>query len=446
MNFSKSKLISLIVLVLLVFIIGSQLTFAQQEKTKRSGLEELSDSSYSNYKNQDEMGGPKSIGAQLEVDNQKKEFYFRIPVKVFKPWYDAKAKVNKSIGLQYSFNYTSVFISSTEVISESNRKNSSGGILDIQLGWNLVGRKSGKNKGTLFLKINSRHAYGDFTSPMFHGIFESGYYGLPAVGYNDYSIRILELNWQQNLFDDKFNFVAGKVDPTNYFDFHGIIVPWQHFLGYGASVSGTVNWPNQGIGIIASYKFSDKIYAMVGLTDVYGDLFEDGNFLHLGDNFFDGKFFKAVEVGYVPSMAERYFRKISITYWNTDAYTSASGSPIASGNGIAVSAHWFFEETYIPFIRFGFSNGNGENAFYKKDVQIGNGFRFRSHDILGVGLSWAETNIPDAKDQLTAEIFYRFNLTAHLELTPDLQYIVNPTFNPGKSSLTYFAFRARITL
>ena len=81
-----------------------------------------------------------------------------------------------------------------------------------------------------------------------------------------------------------------------------------------------------------------------------------------------------------------------------------------------------------------------------KDVQIGNGFRFRSHDILGIGLSWAETNIPDAKDQLTAEIFYRFNLTAHLELTPDLQYIVNPTFNPGKNSLTYFAFRGRITL
>ena len=227
----KNLLYFLVVLVLPMLTIGAQLTIAQQDQTMQSGLEELSDSSYSDYKNNDGMGGPKSIGAQLEVDNQKKEFYFRIPIKVFKPWYDAKAKVNENIGLQYSINYTSVFISSTEVISESNRKNSSGGILDIQLGWNLIGRKSGKNKGTLFLKINSRHAYGDFTSPMFHGINESGYYGLPAVGFNDYTIRILELNWQQNLFNDKFNFVAGKVDPTNYFNFHGIIVPWQHFLG-----------------------------------------------------------------------------------------------------------------------------------------------------------------------------------------------------------------------
>jgi hypothetical protein len=216
------------------------------------------------------MGGPKSIGAQLEVDNQEKAFYFRVPIRIMKPWYDLKAQLNKDLGIQLGINYTSVYVSSSEVIGEANRDNSSGGILDFQFGWNLLGRKSGKNKGTLFLKINSRHAYGDYTNPMFHGIFESGYYGLPAVGFNDYTIRILELNWQQSLFEDKFNFVVGKVDPTNYFNFHGIIVPWQHFLGYGASVSGTVNWPNQGLGLIASYKFSKNIYAMLGLSDVYG--------------------------------------------------------------------------------------------------------------------------------------------------------------------------------
>lgn len=105
---------------------------------------------------------------------------------------------------------------------------------------------------------------------------KSGYYGLPGVAFNDYSIRVLEFNWQQSLFEDKVNFVIGKVDSTNYFNFHGIIIPWQHFLGYGASVSGTVNWPDMGAGIIASYKFTDNIYLMGGLTDVRGDIYEDG--------------------------------------------------------------------------------------------------------------------------------------------------------------------------
>jgi porin len=430
----------------LTIYVFSLIFFQSSLAKEKSGLEVLADTSFSGYKNTDYMGGPKTVGAQLEVDNQAKAFYFRIPIRYMKPWYDWKAELNKDLGLQIGVNYTTVFIASSAGISKSSRKNSSGGIFDIQLGWNLVGRESGKNKGTLFLKINSRHAYEEYTPPMFHGIFESGYYGLPAVGYNDYTTRILELNWQQSLFNDKVNFVVGKVDPTNYFNFHGIIVPWQHFLGYGASVSGTVNWPNQGVGLIASYKFSDQVYAMAGLTDSYGDLFEDDQFLHMGDNFFDGNFFKAIEVGYVPSMPERYFRKISITYWNTDAYTNPSDANIASGEGVAVSAHWFFEEKYIPYARFAFSNGNGENAFYKKDFQIGHGYRFRSHDILGIGLSWAETNIPDVKDQYTAEIFYRFNLTAHLEITPDLQYIINPTFNSNESSLLYYGIRGRITL
>jgi porin len=414
--------------VLIAFYIASNLLYAEQ----KSGLEVLADTSFSGYKNTDDMGGPKSVGAQLEVDNQQKVFYFRIPIRVMKPWYDWKAQLNKNLGLQLGINYTTLFISASAGIDSSSRKTASSGILDIQLGWNLVGRESGKNKGTLFLKINSRHAYGDFTPPMFHGIFESGYYGLPGVGYNDYTTRVLELNWQQSLLDDKLNFVIGKVDPTNYFNFHGIVVPWQHFMGYGASLSGTVNWPNQGTGLIASYKFTDQIYAMAGVTDVYGDLLEDNQFLHFGDNFFDGNFFKAVEVGYVPSMPERYFRKISVTYWHTNSYKSAGGSEISSGEGLAVSAHWFFEERFVPYVRFAFS--------------IGHGLRFRTHDILGIGLSWAETNIPDAKSQYTAEVFYRFNLTAHLEITPDFQYIINPTFNANESSLVYWGIRGRITL
>jgi len=47
---------------------------------------------------------------------------------------------------------------------------------------------------------------------MFHGIAESGYYGLPTTGFRDYSVCITELNWQQSLVDNHVHFVVGKVD------------------------------------------------------------------------------------------------------------------------------------------------------------------------------------------------------------------------------------------
>jgi porin len=185
---------------------------------------------------------------------------------------------------------------------------------------------------------------------------------------------------------------------------------------------------------------------MGGLTDVRGDIYEDGKFLFFGENFFKGKFLKALEVGYVPSTAERYFKKISVTYWHTDAYVSTGGLDIASGQGVAFSSHWFFQNKYAPYLRLGFSDGNGENAFYKKDFQLGHGLVFRSHDLLGTAFSWAETNIPDTKNQMTLEMYYRFHLTEHLAITPDFQWIINPTLNTSTSAITYWGIRGRATL
>jgi hypothetical protein len=191
---------------------------------------------------------------------------------------------------------------------------------------------------------------------------------------------------------------------------------------------------------------SEKLYVMAGLTDVRGDVFRKGEFFNLGDQFQNGKFWKSAEVGFVPSFEERYFKKISITYWHSDAYTNVNDAQIESGQGIALSAHWFFKDRFIPFARFGISNGNGENAFYKADIQIGHGYRFLNYDILGFSLSWNQPNISGVKDQITSELFYRINVTAHLEFTPSVQFIANPTFNTNTSSLFYFGMRGRVTL
>jgi porin len=398
------------------------------------------------YNNSEGFGGPKTIGAQLAEDN-KPRFSYRIPIKHTRGWYDFKQHLSENSGIEFGLNYTSVFIHSSQRLSDENNFNASSGIFDIQGGWNFIGRKKGKNKGKIFVKINSRHSYNgsDGTAPMFHGLNESGYYGLPATGFRDYSIRITEFNYQQSLFDNRFHFVVGKVDPTNYFNFHGLIVPWQHFISYGASVSGTVNWPDQGLGGIVSIRPTEKLYIMAGLTDVRGDVFREGEFLNFGDYFQDGKFWKSIEVGFVPTFGERYFKKISITYWHSDQYINKDQVDIESGQGIALSAHWFFNDRFIPFARFGISNGNGENAFYKADIQIGHGYRFLNYDMLGISLSWNQPNIDEAKDQYTSELFYRFNVTAHFELTPSIQFIVNPALNPEVSSLFYFGARGRIT-
>lgn len=399
------------------------------------------------YENNDDMGGPKSIGRQLEVNNKGNEFAYRHPIKTMKSWYDWKDKVNAEHGIKFGINYTALAIYSTQLTANGTDQFAGSGILDMQGGWTLLNRKKKKNTGTLYLKMNSRHLYTGkgSTSPMFHGLQQSGYYGLPGTGFRRYTLRINELNWQQNLLNNRAGFVIGKVDLTNYFNFHGLIIPWQHFIGYGASVSGTVNWGNQGLGAVIMGRPTEKLYAMAGLVDVYGDQYQDGDFFDLGSYYKEGKFMYMAEVGYVPSYAERYFKKISLTAWYSDSYTNVSDIHIAQGQGLAFSAHWFFKERYAPFVRVGYSNGVGENTFYKTDVQIGHGYRFLNYDMLGVSMSYNNPNF-EAKDQMTAEVFYRMNLSAHLEVTPSTQFVLNPALNPDAQSLFYFGLRARATL
>ncbi len=390
------------------------------------------------------FGGPQEMTREMEVDNTPRERAYRLPIRVLDGWYAWKDDLQDRTGFQFNLNYTALYVNASSAIEEGDPTWAASGIFEASAGWTPFGRSSG-DTGTLFAKAVSRHAIGSDRVPMFLG-FSTGYYGLPGTAYRDYSFRLVELQWTQALFNQKAHFAVGKVDPTNYFNFHGLLVPWRHFIGYGSSVSGTVNWPDQGWGVVASVRPHERWYVMGGLTDARGDVFKDGDFLYGGNQFFEGNFFSAVEVGYVPSFDERFFRKISLTIWHSPEFVEdGSGATSEEGSGWAFSSHWLFNDAWAPFFRFAHSNGKGINTFYESQVQLGVGRLTRAFDLLGLSASWADPNLPDAKDQWTTELFYRFVLTQHLELTPSLQLIFNPSLNPAQDVMTYFGARVRMT-
>jgi porin len=131
---------------------------------------------------------------------------------------------------------------------------------------------------------------------------------------------------------------------------------------------------------------------------------------------------------------------VSLLYWHADAYTGSE-----QGSGVAFASHWFFADKYIPYLLFGFSDGNGANTLAKSTVTLGHGLRFLSHDILGTSVNW--TRPPGGlRDQYTAEVYYRFTVTERLAVTPDLQWVVNPSLNTAVGSLLYFGLRMRATM
>jgi porin len=69
--------------------------------------------------------------------------------------------------------------------------------------------------------------------------------------------------------------------------------------------------------------------------------------------------------------------------------------------------------------------------------------------VIGFGFNWGqpnETSFGDVDDQYTTELFWRYQLTTELAVTPTIQYIRDPALNPNESSLWAFGLRARIVL
>jgi porin len=405
------------------------------------------DSAPKAYTADDGFGGPKTIGAQLERDNTAREY--RFPVLVFSDWFEHKKRINDEFGIQYNLNYETIASWASQTSAAENEDFAASGIATALMSWQAVGRESG-NVGRLNIKFQSRHKFTD-VAPMFLG-FEGGYNSLAATGFRDWTPRFSEFNWSQALLDNRIHFVAGKVDSANYFTFHGLLVPWTDFLGFGFSVNGTVNWPDPGWGAVGSIRPTENLYVTFAATDVQGDRFEDGDLLCCGENFFNGRLFTAIEVGYVPSFADRFFRKISVTYWHTDEYEISDAVPpdaaplSPEAEGFAVTAHWTFDDWITPFVTYGKGDGVGANTFYRESFSIGSGFKFQNYDVLGIGYNHSRVlGSAGLPSQDVLEIYYRFMITEHLEISPDIQFVKNPTLDPNLDSNTFFQLRLRLT-
>jgi len=82
----------------------------------------------------------------------------------------------------------------------------------------------------------------------------------------------------------------------------------------------------------------------------------------------------------------------------------------------------------------------------KVTVASGLGIEFPQGDQLGVGAGWGRPAERALRDQYTAEVFYRLQVTSDFAVTPNVQVIFDPAANPAESSIDVYSLRARISL
>lgn len=388
----------------------------------------------SGYVSKMQFGGPDSVAGELVEADEIRKPAFRLEAvdNLLKPWFDWKARLNEDYGLMLGLNYTFIYQKASESIGEDE---AGGGIFQTLTKWTPFGRGT-SHPGTLVFKLENRQRVGTNVSPGSLGS-EIGSLTPTTFGFSNFQWGVIQLNWEQKWLNGRVGLVVGRVQPIAYLDTYALASPFTGFTNQSFSYSPTIAIPASGLGVAGGAMLTDNIYCLGSLSDANGSNTYAGF-----DTFFDdNEYFKHLEVGWVPSFERRKQDNIHLTAWHVDKRDDA-GKP--EGWGLNLSATRFINETWLPFLRAGWSHGDA--AALEAMVSAGVGYHLREKsDVIGLGLSWGKPAESALDDQVTGELFYRLRLARNLAVTPNFQLIGNPANNPDEDLIALFGLRLRLT-
>jgi porin len=375
-------------------------------------------------------GGPDAVENQLRDDAAVDR------PTLFERWFEWKDRLTEKHGLSFGVDYSAAYLGANESPGEDE---ASSGMIRFFGTWDLLGRGT-KNTGTVVWKVEHRHAYTDVAPGSFG--FNLGYIGLIEPPFSDQGLRLTNLFWRQRLNGGRITLLGGYLDPTDYLDVYALASPWTGFLNFAFSTgTTTLAIPNEGFGFAAGAMLTDNVFLIGGFGDLNSDQTDPWQTV---DAFFTKhEYFKHVEIGWTPSQDRIYLDNVHLTLWHADE-REESAQP--SGWGANVSWTTYLAGKWLPFIRAGYAEDGG--SLTQRSVSVGFGYQPNpGKNLLGVGLNWGEPNEdtwgPGLPDQYTAELFYRWQISKAIAVTPDLQYIRNPALNPDADSIWVFGVRLR---
>ncbi len=380
------------------------------------------------------LGGPQSVGPQLEEDAAKRETVSRRPHvdALFQPIEDGLPRLKQMYGLQIGIDYQALYQHSNKTFL--GEKQGSSGSVRVFGKWEVVHRGT-KNAGSLVFLFEQRHELWTELAPAQLGS-EIGYLGITGTTFSDDGAALTTLYWEQSLAEGRAGFVFGRIDPTDYIDILGYANQRTTFLNLSSLVNPTIALPDQGFGFGAGVMLTDQVFAKGLITDANGSLTDI--------EFFPGgsEFFTYGEIGWTPSRADRFLTNVHVGAWNVDERKKAG---IPQSHGVVVSANVTINDVFMPFVRAGWSDG--EAPFYNKAVSGGFLYYFPQYrDLMGFAAAWNDPAVRGLPDQGTLEAFYRYQFSDNIASTADAQLLLNPAQYPSEGKIAVFGVRTRLNM
>jgi porin len=397
------------------------------------------------------LDGTLGGAGDLKEDNAPHSGLFRFPT-LLEPWEAFKGTVREATGITFGGSWGVLYQNYSDVPPGAER-DSVGQKFTLNLSREMF-RRGAPEALAFDLVIEDRGPIGTDNPPLQAGL-AAGSIVPTAATWGEFDLGITQAYIRQNLWGNKVQYTVGKIFAPNFVDAYPFFDDNRQFLNQAFSTSPTIASPLRGAGAVATvYPTNGGLYVLGG---VYSANSSDTGWTV--DEVFDtGELFYQLEVGWsalarsgVPIQARGPMdsNNIHLTGWYKDAQPEASNPTLQpQARGLAFNANMTMSDNLMWFFRAGLSEGWVND----RAMSVGLGWRPTEQysDLFGVGLGWVRPNSellpePFKREQVTAEAFYRFHITPNLAITPDLQYIKDPSLNPGVDTLWVAGLRARVT-
>jgi porin len=338
-----------------------------------------------------------------------------------------------SIRLKFGATYT--FLNQYATITPDGvRHDQPSGRLDFTGAWNVYEHES--TAGSISILVRSGTNIGMSQQFNLSDQLGSGLYlNCLQGGGPQEPITLNILYWRQDFLRKRLSFYVGKIHPNEYvtLSMYNTDARTQFLNGANdGNLSVASDGTYAGGGAV---EFQATKHAFIHAIAVDTEGAQQRNI----ETLVDRKYAEGVEVGWSSGSLGEKYKLYRAGMWRDDTKDRGSGY----GGGFEFDHELM--NGWTPFGRFSFATKTGTAIKDEYGLGLAQVHPFgRRGDMFGAAFNYSEPNAPGKHHESIFESFYRLRLTQSVEVGPDMEVSIHPTYATRAYTTTLLSARMRI--
>ena len=339
----------------------------------------------------------------------------------------------RSLRLKFGATYT-VLNQYATITPDGVRHDQPSGRLDFTGAWSVYDHEG--TAGSISLLIRSGTNIGMSQQFNLSDKIGSGLYlNCLQGGGPQEPITVNILYWRQDLLHKTLSFYVGKIHPNEFVTLSMFNNDERTQFLNGAN-DGNLAVASDGTyagGGALEFQASRHVYVHAVAVDTEGA--QQRNI----ETLVDRKYMEGLEVGWSSGSLGQQYRHYRAGMWRDDTKGNGSGY----GGGFAFDHE--LSNGWTPFGRFAFGTNKGTAIKDAYGIGLAQVHPFgRRGDLFGAAFNYTQPNFPGKHHESVFEAFYRLRLTQSVEVGPDIEVSVHPTYATRAYTTTLLGARMRI--